>query len=171
MKRLITLLSIIIILAGLAFGTLGITGSYFSSSRQSHYDARSGTLEMRIGDATSSGATIPLGVSNLLPYEKTANFAKIKNTGSLPFFWTIDYNKLDDGTLSDVLKTTVSVEKTLLFYLRKAEEARDLGDNDGYKNWLDQFIAKVNAMKAQGLIDSEAADKLIEKAIALKLEN
>jgi hypothetical protein len=171
MKKFIVILSLLAIFGGITMGCLGITGSYFSNSHQAQYDANSGTLEMRLNDAASVSAAIPLGAENLLPYEKTVEFAKIKNTGTLPFLWAIDFNKLDNGNLSDVLKTTVSVEMTLLFYLRKAEESRDLGDNDGYKDWLNQFIAKVNQMKTQGLIGNNEANQLTEKAGKLKAIN
>ncbi len=168
MKSIIKNLSYLAIFIGLVFGALGLTDAYFSGqidSGENKLDA--GTLEINLRDAFGAETAFQLNIGPMEPYKKETDYAKIKNSGSLPFLWTIDFNKISeqslviDKNLSDILQGKISVERTLLYYLIEAKEA----DNDGeYQDALNNFVKKIKFLKQAGLMNKETKNDLIVKS-------
>ena len=172
MKSIVKKLSYTAIFIGVIFGALGLTGAYFGGqidSGENKLDA--GALEINLKDAFGAETAFQLNVGPMEPYKKETNYAKIKNSGSLPFLWTIDFNKISEQSLvenkylSDILQGEVSVERTLLYYLTKAKEAEN---DEEYQTALDDFVKKVKFLEQAGLMNEETKNDLIVKSQTIR---
>jgi predicted ribosomally synthesized peptide with SipW-like signal peptide len=155
---------IIIILLIASLGCAGYTISYYSDVETSaNNNVEAGTLDLSIEDATTS---VSLGFSNMQPYERKAEYLKVRNVGTLPFSLTANFNKTNEeeglggGNVSEILQSEIFVERDLLYYLYKIRDAQ----SDQEKNiWINNFINKVNYLKDKGLISEILAEELKTK--------
>jgi len=155
---------IIIILLIASLGCAGYTVSYYSDAEISaNNNIEAGTLDLSMENTTTS---VSLGFSNMQPYEKKAEYLKVRNVGTLPFNWTANFNKTDEeeglgeGNLSEILQSKVFVERNLLYYLYKI---RDVQNDQEKTVWINNFINKVNYLKDKGLIAESLAEELKTK--------
>lgn len=165
-KGKIQLISWLMVFIGVVFGLTGLTSAYFSDQETSQASFQAGTVELKVFQATSS-LTFPLEVENLIPYQENASFFKVKNVGTLPFNWKMKLQGVATSSqqLSEVLQIEILAERTLLDYLRQAQQA---GNETDYNQALDKFIERVGFLKDQKAISEEIADDLISKALTLK---
>jgi hypothetical protein len=161
-------LSYIAIFIGVIFGAIGLTNTYFNGQIGSGENKlNAGTLEINLKDAFGAETAFQLNVGPMEPYKKEKSYAKIKNSGSLPLLWTVDFNKISEQSLienkylSDILQGEIGVERTLLYYLTKAKKAEN---NEEYQNALDNFVKKVKFLEQAGLMNEETKENLIIKS-------
>ena len=155
---------IIIILLIISLGCAGYTVSYYSDTEiLADNNIEAGTLDLSTENATTS---ISLGFSNMQPYERKAEYLKVRNVGTLPFNWTADFNKTNEKeglggeNVSEILQSKIFIERDLLYYLYKIRDAQ----SDQEKNvWINNFINKVNYLKDKGLVAESLAEELKTK--------
>ena len=165
-------LSYIAIFIGIVFGAIGLTSAYFSGQiRSGENKLGAGALEINLKDAFGAGTAFQLNVGPMEPYKKEESYAKIKNSGSLPLLWTIDFDKISEQSLienkylSDILQGEIELERTLVYYLTKAKGAEN---NEEYQGALDDFVRKVKFLEQAGLINEETKDNLIVKSQVIR---
>jgi len=171
-KKLIQRLSYLAIFLGVVFGCLGLTQASFKTRiEKENNQLEAGTLEIDLKDAFNSEISFNLDIGPIAPYLPISSYAKIKNTGSLPLLWKIDFNQISENCLienkclSDILQGEIMVERTLLDYLYQAKQAEN---DEEYQLALDEFVKKVKFLEQAGLISEGTKNKLILKSKILR---
>ena len=170
MRRYFKKIFFLMILAGLIFSALGMTAAYFSdkeTSKENKFSA--GTLDISLKKGSSSSTTLPFKIENMEPYQKFARIFEVRNTGSLPFSWTLSFGKRSEqkgiggGQISELLQGEIfeGQDQPLLFWLNKAKNA---SNDEERQEDLDYFIEEVNKLRQAKLISDSLADDLVLKA-------